>query len=144
VNLTWQQFGEMCERLARDVASSPEVDAIVGIALGGDITGATIASLAHKDYYPLRLARRDDAALHHTRRVIVPPPKELAGKRVLLVDDVSLTGDTFKIAGHELKQVGVVSIATLVLLRTGEAFRPDYTGLVAEGPLRFPWQRKAN
>ncbi len=144
MNLTWTQFGEICERLARDVAASPEVDAVVGIALGGDIAGATIASLAHKDYYPIRFARREDGAHHHTRRVVVPPPKELAGKRVLLVDDLSLTGDTFKIASLELRQVGVLSVTTLVLVRTGDAWRADHTGMVVEAPPRFPWQRQVN
>ncbi len=144
MNLTWIQFGEICERLAREVAASPELDAVVGIALGGDIAGATIASLAHKDYYPIRLARREGGALHHTRRVVVPPPRELSGQRVLLVDDLSQTGDTFKIASLELRQVGVLSVTTLVLARTGDAYRADHTGLVVEGPPRFPWQRQVN
>lgn len=141
MNLTWQQYGELCERLAREVAGSPEVDAVVGIALGGAIAGATIASLARKDYYPMRLARRDDS-LPHSRRVVVPPPRELAGKRVLLVDDLSRSGDTFKIAQHELRQVGVGQVITLVLVRTADSFRPDHTGLIVEGPVRFPWQRQ--
>ena len=76
--------------------------------------------------------------------MIVPPTKDLAGRRVLLVDDLSRTGETFKIAMHELRRVGVLSIVTVALVRREPGFRPDVCAFTASAAdkVAFPWGRE--
>jgi hypoxanthine phosphoribosyltransferase len=77
-------------------------------------------------------------------RVIVPPTEDLGGRRVVLVDDLSRTGETFKIALHELKRVRVASVLTVALVRREPGFRPDLCGLTATAvdKVGFPWGRE--
>jgi hypoxanthine phosphoribosyltransferase len=114
-------------------------DALVGIARGGSIVGAVLSFMLNLEYFPIRLAKRGGVT-----RVIVPPTHDLAERSVVLVDDLSRTGETFKIAMHELKRVGVTSILTVALVRREPGFRPDLFGLTATAvdKVAFPWGRE--
>src|SRR5437867_1064747 len=91
--IVWVEFYQLARKLALALAPR-RADAIVGIARGGDIVGATLSFLLGVEYYPIRLKRTVGGAT----RVVVPPSRELAGRNVVLVDDLSESGDTFRIA----------------------------------------------
>jgi hypoxanthine phosphoribosyltransferase len=137
--VTWQEFGELCRGLAKDIQSRGRFDALVGIARGGSIVGATLSFMLNLEYFPIRLAKRGGVV-----RVLVPPTQDLNGKRVVLVDDLSRTGETFKIAMHELRRVQVASITTVALVRREPGFRPDICALTASAAdkVAFPWGRE--
>jgi hypoxanthine phosphoribosyltransferase len=149
--ISWTDFGELCRKLALEVHGLGEklkrtgelpdgkFDAIVGIARGGAIVGTTLAFLLDREYFPIRLSKRGG-----TTRVLVPPTKDLADKHVLLVDDLSRTGETFKIALHELRRVGARSVTTVSLVRREPGFRPDLSARTASAADRvvFPWGRE--
>jgi hypoxanthine phosphoribosyltransferase len=137
--VSWQEYGELCKQLAVDVQARGPRDAVVGIARGGSIVGATLSFMLNLEYFPIRLGKRGGVT-----RVIVPPPPDLAGKSVVLVDDLSRTGDTFKIALHELRRVGVTSSLTVALVRREPGFRPDICALTASAvdKVAFPWGRE--
>jgi len=137
--VSWQEYGELCKRLAIDIQARGPFDALVGIARGGSIVGATLSFMLNLEYFPIRLGKRGGVT-----RVIVPPPPELAGRSVVLVDDLSRTGDTFKIALHELRRVGVTSTLTVALVRREPGYRPDIAALTASAvdKVAFPWGRE--
>jgi hypoxanthine-guanine phosphoribosyltransferase len=76
--------------------------------------------------------------------VLVPPTRDLTDKHVLLVDDLSRTGETFKIAIHALRRVGVAGITTCSLVRREPGFRPDISARTASAAdkVAFPWGRE--
>ena len=135
----WPEFGELCKELVIRAAKREPFDAVVGIARGGALVGVTLSFMLNKEYYPIRLAKRGGVT-----RVIVPPPKELAGKTVLLVDDLSRTGDTFKIAQLELARVGCTQVITLALVHREPGFVPEISALTASAvdKVVFPWGRE--
>jgi hypoxanthine phosphoribosyltransferase len=136
--IAWTEFGSLCKELAVKVRER-QPDTIVGIARGGSIVGATLSFLLNLEYFPVRLAKRGGVT-----RVLVAPPKELKGRKVALVDDLSRTGDTFKIASLELKRVEVASLFTVALVRREPGFRPDLWALeaTAADKVVFPWGRE--
>ena len=85
--------------------SIPEVDHVVGIATGGVIPASLIAhqidrplSLMHINY------RAPDNSPRHTEPVLVSwQPLPLDGQRILLVDEVSVSGKTIDFARTLLK-----------------------------------------
>lgn len=137
--VSWQEYGELCKRLAVEIAGRGPHDALVGIARGGSIVGATLSFMLNLEYFPIRLGKRGGVT-----RVIVPPAPGLAGRRVVLVDDLSRTGDTFRIALHELKQVRVASVLTVALVRREPGFKPDIYALTASAAdkVPFPWGKE--
>jgi len=131
--IRWDEFGALCRDLALAVhARRPDV--VVGIARGGSIVGCTLSFLLGCDYYPIRLKKQGGAT-----RVVVPPSPELAGHHVALVDDLSESGDTFRIARHELASVGATRVTTVALVKRVPGFAPDIWALEISGKVRFPW-----
>ena len=146
--VTWPEFGDLCRKLGLEVyeygKKKPDLtdgkfDAIVGIARGGAIVGTTLAFMLNAEYFPIRLSKRGGVT-----KVLVPPTRDLADKHVLLVDDLSRTGETFKIALHELRRVGVRSVTTVSLVRREPGFKPDISARTASAADRvvFPWGRE--
>lgn len=129
----WEEFGELMRKLALAAfAHRPEV--VVGVARGGSIVGCTLSFLLGVDYYPVRLKKSGGAT-----RVVVPPSPELRDKSVILVDDLSESGDTFRIARRELAAVGATRVLEAALVRRVPGYRPDLWALEVSGKVRFPW-----
>src|SRR5581483_3357067 len=82
-DVTWPEFGELTRKLAIEIQARGPHDALVGIARGGSIVGATLSFMLNLEYFPIRLGKRGGVT-----RVIVPPTDDLAGRRVVLVDDL--------------------------------------------------------
>ena len=145
--ISWTELGTLCRGLALEVdqlarrqnMADGRFDAIVGIARGGNIVGTTLAFMLNQEYFPIRLAKRGGVT-----SVLVPPTRDLADKHVLLVDDLSRTGETFKIAMHELRRVGARSVTTVALVRREPGFRPDLAARTASAADKvvFPWGRE--
>jgi len=131
--IRWEEFGALTRDLALAV-NARRPDVVVGIARGGSIVGCTLSFLLGCDYYPIRLKKQGGAT-----RVVVPPSPELAGRHVALCDDLSESGDTFRIARHELASVGVTQVTTVALVKRVPGFAPDIWALEISGKVRFPW-----
>ena len=127
----------MMRGLALKVAEHAEPEVVVGIARGGSIVGCTLSFLLGKDYYPIRLRKQGGAT-----RVVVPPTRDLAGLHVALVDDLSQSGETFRIAQLELAKVGVARVTEVALVRREPGYRPDVFAIEVPAKVRFPWARE--
>jgi hypoxanthine phosphoribosyltransferase len=126
--------------LADKIREHNEPEAVVGIAHGGVIVGATIASLLGRDMFPIKFSRRVDArVVRKQSKLIVPPTADLAGKQVLVVDDASRSGDTMRAALEAIRGHRPSKITTAVLIRRGQ-YEPDFAGSYFAGEVKFPWQ----
>lgn len=106
-------FAEISERL--HAAKLPEVDVVVGIARGGLVPAALVAHQLHVPLAMMRVNYRDD---DNKPRAEVPKllqghDAEVTGKRVLLVDDVAVSGSTLRFAADLLS--GAAQITTLTM-----------------------------
>lgn len=128
-------FAYISDRLRTLVDTLPCVDVVVGIATGGIVPAAMVA---HQLGVPLRYLhlnyRAPDNTPRHESPVILAdfsPPA--AGARVLLVDDVSVSGSTLNRACDLL--VGC-TITTFVLKGQADyVVFPDVTNCV-----NWPWR----
>jgi len=143
LELSWEFFGELCRVLALKVATSgyyPEV--VVGIAKAGVIPGAVVASILRCDFYSLKISR--DAGAERVRarpKILSAAPKEAAGRRVLIVDEICTSGDTMRMATNALRQVIPAEVRTATSLVRVGGFKPDYHALETASTVVFPWDR---
>jgi hypothetical protein len=137
--MSWEEYSNLCRLLAKTVAEQFKPDVVVGIAEGGVIAGATISSLLHLDFYPIKFSRRvNDQVVRKRPKLLVPPTAHLQGKRVLIVDDASISGETLRASIHHIKRFLPEAIATAVLVRRG-AYSPDYYATYSKPDVNFPW-----
>ena len=138
--VSWGRCYGLCRTLAARLRASgfrPEV--IVAIGRGGWMPGRVLSDLLgvmdltefKVEHY--RGARREAAA-----RVRYPLSAAVAGRRVLLVDDVSDTGDTYRVALDHLAERGPpLEVRTAALHhKTVSSFEPD---LYAARVVRWRW-----
>lgn len=139
----WDEFAAVCRKLALEIDRSGGCDAVVGIGKGGAIVGALLSAMLRCDYYTLRFSRRHAGErTPQTTKVTLPPSRELERRRVVLCDDLSVTGETFKIALLELKRVGAGPVTTTAFAAHQKGYRPDLCGLLSDDAFVFPWDRE--
>jgi hypoxanthine phosphoribosyltransferase len=143
LDLSWEFFGELCRVLAVKVATSgyvPEI--IVGIAKAGVIPGAVVASILRCDFYSMKISRDSGAERVRARpRILSAAPKEAAGMRVLIVDEICTSGETMRIAVNALRQVKPAEIRTATSLVKVGGYKPDFQALETAATVVFPWDR---
>lgn len=78
----------------------PEVDVVVGIATGGIVPASLIAFYLQKELEIVQFNYRDEdnSPRYDTPQLLAELKMDLSGKRILLVDDVSVSGKTLEAA----------------------------------------------
>lgn len=126
-------FVEITERLKN--ISFPEVDLVIGIGSGGIVPASLVAFHLNKELQIMTLNYRDENNNpRYSEPVVINKPKnELEGKRILLVDDVSVSGKTMNMA---LKQLDGLEVKTLAMKGKADfVLFPDIKDCV-----KWPWK----
>ena len=143
LELSWEVFGELCRALAIKVAQSGyHPDLVIGIAKAGVIPGAVIASMLNCDFFSMKISR--DIGVERVRarpKLLSAAPREAAGKKVLIVDEIATSGETLRMALNALRSVAPAEMKTAVSFAKGK-YLPDYFALQTEGTIIFPWDRQ--
>ncbi len=120
--LGWLEFGDASRQLAHSIADSgfsPEI--VVAIARGGLLLAGSVAyALGVKSCGSLNVEFYTGVDERLAQPEILPPLLDgasLAGKRVLLVDDVLTTGSTANTASRALLRGGAASVDVLAFAR---------------------------
>lgn len=143
LDLSWEMFGELCRALALKVAREYRPEAVVGIARAGAIPGAVIASILRVDFYSMRISRKEGAEQVRERpAVLSAAPSEVAGKRVLIVDEIATSGDTLRLALAAVRDVNPAEVRSATNFARSRGYKPDYFGLETDATVIYPWDRK--
>lgn len=139
--LTWGEFDRQVQLLARAASAKFKPEAVIGLVHGGVFVGGAIASALKVEFFPVRVTERSrEASRNETARDDVP--LELAGKRVLIVDDVASSGDTIEFAIRLAKNAGVKATKSAALIARPGRFEPDFAAITSDDFFVFPWDYK--
>lgn len=138
--ISWKQFHQMCKKLACKV-SQDDFDIIIGIARAGLYPATLVAGMLRKEFFPVRITRRKNDKIKWKRPIWkTDVPNEVRGAGVLVVDDVSDSGETLSVVSKRLKEKGAKEIKTGVLILHSWANpMPDYYALRSDECVIFPW-----
>jgi hypothetical protein len=138
--VSWERLNGLCRRLAAKVrASGFRPDAIVAIGRGGWLPGRLLSDLLGvMNLTEFKVEHYLGARREALARVRYPLSADLTGQRVLLVDDVSDTGDTYRVGLEHIhsrcKPAEVRTVA--VHHKLVSTYEPD---LYAERIVRWRW-----
>lgn len=142
--LTWDAFGQACRDLAREVLASgfvPEV--VVAIARGGLLPAGAIAyGLGVKNCGAMNVEFYTGVGTVLEHPEVLPPELDmsyLAGRRVLLVDDVADSGRTLQLAVRLLTDQGADVRSAVVYTKPTTVHEPDYSWRRTSLWIDFPW-----
>lgn len=143
MELSWELFGELCRVLALRVARDYDPEVVVGIAAAGVIPAAVIAAMLQREFHSIKITRRRDGEKIRARpEVLSAAPPQLAGRRVLLVDEICDSGETMRMALAAVRDVSPTEVRTATSLIRRGGYEPDYFAIEAQGTVIFPWDRE--
>lgn len=142
--LTWEQFGQASRSLATQVWESgfdPEV--IVCVARGGLIPAGTMSyALAIKPLLVLNVEFYTGVgSVLPDPRLIDPVPANhgLAGKRVLIIDDVADSGRTLKFVRDICSEYTDQIQVAVLYEKPASEIKCDYVWRTTDEWISFPW-----
>lgn len=141
--ISWEDFHGICRGLAQAIAPwQPEI--ILGVARGGLYPATLISHILQVELYPIRLTRRmRDIPTFERPQWRVGPPDEVAGQRVLTVDEISGSGETLTMVKERVLALGAAEVRSAVMYaHSWGADVPDYICLISDALLINPWDRE--
>ncbi len=142
--LDWSTFGRASRELAEAVAADGfRPDAIVAIARGGlPLAGALGYALDVKMLGSLNVEFYTGVESRLDEPIVLPPTldrESLAGKHILLADDVADSGRTLALV-LQLLEAGGGEVRTICLYtKPGTVHEPYYTWKRTDRWIMFPW-----
>ena len=108
IPLSFKQISKRLKQL-----DLPEIDLVIGIGSGGIPPATFVAFYLDAELQVMTLNYRDEKnnPLYEAPKVLQKPEWNLEGKRILLVDDVSVSGKTMNVALEQLKGLDVKTLA---------------------------------
>ncbi len=138
--LSWADFDRAVQELARAIRQAFQVEAVVGVAHGGVFVGGALSSALRCEFFPVRITHRSRDRGDAGRAPLSEQlPRELKGRRVLIVDDVAASGDTLEMACRMAREAGAREVMTACLVARPEGFAPDFSALSTLAFMVFPW-----
>ena len=141
--LSWELFGELCRALAVRVAQDYRPDLVIGLATAGVMPAATVATMLQTDFEAMKVTRREHGQVVRARPMVLSPtPVSARGRRVLIVDEITTSGDTLRLALAAVREVGPAAVRTATSFVRPGGYRPDYHALETDALIVFPWDRQ--
>jgi hypoxanthine phosphoribosyltransferase len=128
--MNWNLFYILSKQVAKKINSSNfKPDQIIGLARGGWVLARVLCDLVGvKDLTSLKVEHWGVTATPDGKAILKHPfIMDLTGKRVLVVDDITDTGESMQIAVDYIRSLNPSEIrsATLRHIRSSK-FQPDY------------------
>ncbi len=127
--VSWKEIETWCENINKKMIDDFTPDIIIGMSRGGLVPARIIADmLVLKELYAIKTehwgltATKDgNASLKYGLNV------SIKGKKVLIVDDITDTGQSMKLAYDYAREQGPAELKTATLLHISHStFKPDY------------------
>jgi len=142
--MDWELFYGLAEKTAREITDSGyRPDIVVGLARGGWVMSRVICDfLGVKDLVSLKVEHWGITATPDGKaRLKYPFAIDLTDRRVLVVDDITDTGQSMLVATEYVESLNPAEVKTATLRHIeGSEFTPDYYGeAITWRWVIFPW-----
>ena len=142
--MDWNLFYKLARQVAKKInGSAYKPDLIVGLARGGWVLARILCDLIGvKDLVSLKVEHWGVTATPDGKAKLKYPFKaDLNGKKVLIVDDITDTGESMLVAVEYIKSLNPIEVRTAALRHiTSSKFVPDYFGEeISWRWVIFPW-----
>ncbi|MCX9010188.1 MAG: phosphoribosyltransferase [Candidatus Methanoperedens sp.] len=129
--VSWDEAHLLAKDLARKVKRSGyKPDLIIGIARGGLVPARIMCDyLLQKDLASIKIEHWGIAATRGKAKIkyALPAGLDISGKRILVVDDVADTGESYAVVMDYINGLSPAEIRTAALhYKTNSTFIPDY------------------
>ena len=144
--VSWSDIEKWCSAIREQVVDNFSPEVIIGLSRGGLVPSRILSdSLWIKDLLSIKTEHWGITATKSGQAVLNDPGKlNLKGKKVLIVDDITDTGQSMKLAYDFVKSQEPADIRSATMLHiTRSEFVPDFYGELVDQKqwtwFIFPW-----
>ena len=142
----WEQIDTWCGNIREKVSNSYRPDMIIALARGGLVPARVLADMLWiKDLISVKTEHWGITATASGKAILKDPGNlNIEGKKVLIVDDITDTGQSMKLAYDFIKEQKPAEIRTVTMLHiTRSSFIPDFFSEIIDEKnwawFIFPW-----
>jgi len=128
----WAEFGEIARELAERMEGEFKPEVVLGVVNGGVFLGGALASYFRAEFRPIRVRKFGP-------RAVAQAVVGLRGKKVLVVDDVTVSGQTLEAGRVTAEKAGAGDVRTAVLVVRPTRNYADFYALETEQLVVFGW-----
>lgn len=142
IEIDWPEFAKLASQLVEKLASfQPEI--VIGVARAGLFPATAVACMMRCEFFPVRITRRVNDQVVFSQPVWkTPAPDEVAGRRVVVIDEIADTGETLSLVADHLHNKRAASVTTACLVsHTWANPPPDVVAFTSDALIIFPWDR---
>jgi len=143
---TWNQIYDMLLKLAGKIRKNGfKPDIIVGISRGGWPPARVLSDLLDNPNLANVKAEFYLGVAETKRKPVLTQPVSttVAGKKVLVVDEIADTGESLKVVKNHLTQKGAAEVKIVtVYYKPWSIIKPDYYEKETSRWIVFPWETK--
>lgn len=141
---SWENIYQLSKEVSKKIKESGWApDIVIGITRGGWVPARNLCDfLGVKDLIGLKVEHWGITATPNGEaRIRYPLKMDLAGRKVLVVDDITDTGKSLVVAVNHIRSLNPSEIRTATLLRIrSSGFHPDYYAEEIDWKwIIFPW-----
>lgn len=145
--ISFSEVSHLSKLLANKIkASGYQPDLIIAIGRGGYVPGRLVSDfLLFNALTTIKVEHyMKGAEMKAEARIRFPLPVDISGNKVLIIDDVTDTGDTLKLSVDYVQSLSPAEVRTAVLQhKTCSSFVPDFYGqkIFKWRWIIYPWAR---
>lgn len=136
------EFGKLADSLAEQITSSGlNFDLIIGIKRGGEHVAKALSERLGIERDCIRIESYNGVYEREKPRITEETKGSVAGKHILVVDDLIDEGNTLELAEAHLLEKGASRLETAVLFRKPwSRIRPNFCLEITTNWIVFPWE----
>jgi uncharacterized protein len=143
ISLSWQDFEKYANNIIDDVCIKKQTyEIIIGVARGGIFLAGYLA-------YHLNIKEIDivNVQSYQGKKMIDPKiinlPNKINSKKVLLVDDILDSGNTFRILEKWLEKTEIIYHKAVLIDKCKTTIGPEYVGAQIQNDcwVVYPWEK---
>ncbi|MFQ5887083.1 MAG: phosphoribosyltransferase [Candidatus Hydrothermarchaeales archaeon] len=144
LRLSWDDIQRQCETIAKDIKDKGYSKyLIVGIVRGGLMPARILLDMLDNDeLYTITVQFYESVGKTGNKPKIVHPVQgDISGKNMLLVDDISDTGESLIVVKQHLEEKGAKKVIVATLMKKPHTkFEPDICADETSAWVIFPWE----
>jgi hypoxanthine phosphoribosyltransferase len=129
----WAEFGELARELAERIGADFQPQVVLGVVNGGVFLGGALAQPLGAEFRSVKVEKRGG------RPVVVDRVADVRGKGVLVVDDVTVSGDTLRAVSRMAQRAGARETRTATLVVRPDGNHSDFHALETQDLIVFGW-----
>jgi len=139
--ISWRDLGLLTKALVDKVKKGERPDVVVGIARGGLIPAMVIADRLRTPLDIINIKSYRALGVKGVLKVYDVMYEDVADKKVLIVDDVADTGETFLFVSEHMMKKGAKSVMLAsIFLKPWSRVKPNYFVEETDEWIVFPWE----